>query len=438
MRQRLIERIRAFTRRPFVRNVAMVASGTAASQTIAIAFAPIITRLYGPEIFGLQGVFLSVVGLLVTFAAFNYPIAIALPELDADALGLARLSIMIACAMALLVTIILYIWATGLLQLLNAEAIAEFAYLIPFAMLATVLGSVMSQWLIRKKAFAFSAKYGVLTTLLLGSTKATLGIFYPTATVLIATNIVGGSVCNGLIWLRWRKQRVSSASVPASADSATMCQLAKRHRDFPILRTPQAMINALSQNLPILLLAGYFGVSAAGQYAIAIAVLGMPSALIGGSVMSVFYPRINEAIRHDENARALIIKATFGMAATGAVPFLIIIATGPFLFETLFGEQWRTAGTYAQWLAMWIFFQYINKPAVSAIPALKLQGELLIYEIFSTCTKLFALWLGVYIFKSDVAAIAIFSIFGVIAYTCLILWVINRSGKNRNECAQAS
>jgi hypothetical protein len=35
----------------FVRNVAVVASGTAGAQAITMAFSPIITRLYGPEAF---------------------------------------------------------------------------------------------------------------------------------------------------------------------------------------------------------------------------------------------------------------------------------------------------------------------------------------------------------------------------------------------------
>ena len=49
------QRILAFSKRPFVRNVVTVASGTAASQAIVMAFSPLITRIYGPEAFGLQG-----------------------------------------------------------------------------------------------------------------------------------------------------------------------------------------------------------------------------------------------------------------------------------------------------------------------------------------------------------------------------------------------
>lgn len=428
------KRIGDFTRRPFVRNVATVATGTAASQAIAMAFAPIITRLYGPEIFGLQGIFMSVTGLLSVVAALGYPIAIVLPKQDAEAHGLARLSINIAIGMALLTTLVLYLIGTDLLHLLNAEAIVDFIYLIPVAMLISVLGSVMGQWLIRNKAFALSAKYGVFTSLLLSTIKIGLGFLHPSAMALIVTNTVGGFFGTVLTWLGWRKQVSKPPPHPASDRSTTLRQLAWKNRDFPLLRTPQNLINAVSQSLPMLLLAGYFGASASGQYAIAISVLGMPAGLIGGSVMSVFYPRINEAIQNGENARALIIKSTLGMAATGAVPVLLVMAAGPFLFAFVFGEQWRMAGVYAQWLSLWLFLQYVNKPSVAAIPALHLQGSLLIYEVFSTSSKVLALWLGFVVFKNDVAAIALFSIFGVIAYSWLILWVIHRSGTpHKNE-----
>ena len=438
--KRLNVALKKFAKRPFIRSVATVAAGTAAAQAIAMAFSPLITRLYGPEAFGLQGVFISVVNLFSVIAALGYPIAIVLPKLDADALTLARMSIFIGAGIALLTTLILYFIGTDLLALLNSEAIVPFLYLIPVAMFIAVLGNVLGQWLIRKKAFALTAKYGVFTTLLLSVIKASLGFLYPTALILIVTNTLGSLVGAAMTYLGWRKQATKHPAVQAVQPAATMRQLARQYRDFPLLRTPQNLINAFSQSLPVLLLAGYFGPSAAGQYAIAIAVLGMPAGLIGGSVMAVFYPRISEAIQNGENARSLIIKATVGMAATGALPFLVVIIAGPFLFEFIFGEQWQTAGVYAQWLSVWLFLQYVNKPAVSAVPALRLQGGLLIYELFSTGTKVFALWLGFIIFENDVAAIAVFSIFGVIAYTWLILWVVQRSGRlndhERNKTSQ--
>ena len=149
-------------------------------------------------------------------------------------------------------------------------------------------------------------------------------------------------------------------------------------------------------------------------------------------VMAVFYPRITDAIRNGEDACKLIVRATAGLAAVGALPFLVVIVAGPFLFSFIFGEKWHTAGVFAQWLSLWLFFQYINKPAVSAIPSLKLQGGLLVYEVFSTGTKVLALWIGFTYFNSEVAAVALFSISGVIAYVWLILWVVRHSRKKQS------
>lgn len=424
-------RLRTLLQRPFVRNVLMVATGTAGSQAITIAFAPFITRLYGPEAYGLQGLFISVAGLLSTVAAFSYPTAIVLPKSDADALGIARLSIYIGLSMSLLTAIAMIFVGDDLLKLLKAEEISTFTLLIPIAMMASVLGAVLSQWLIRKKAFSLTARYAVGTSLLLNSAKTFIGIIHPSALALIATNLVGVLIGTSLTFLGWRKLPKEINSKETITAPASLGALAYRHSDFPLLRTPQNLINAFSQSLPIVVLAAYFGPSSSGQYSLALTVLSVPAALIGGSVMSVFYPRINEALHAGEDAKALIVRATTAMAATGALPFLIVIIGGPLLFQTIFGNEWRTAGIYSQWLAIWIFFQYINKPAVSAIPALHLQGGLLIYEIFSTVTKIGALWIGFTLYKDAVIAVALFSIVGTLAYVWLILWVIHNSSKHR-------
>src|SRR5699024_8009724 len=91
MKNRLIK----FSKKPFVRNVIILASGTAAAQIIAMALSPIITRLYGPEAYGLMGTFMAIVSIVAPIAALTYPIAIVLPKSDQDAKGIIRLSILI-------------------------------------------------------------------------------------------------------------------------------------------------------------------------------------------------------------------------------------------------------------------------------------------------------------------------------------------------------
>lgn len=428
------QKLLTFSRRPFVRNVAAVASGTATAQAITMSFSPLITRLYGPEAYGIQGVFVSIVGVIGTVAAMSYPIAIVLPKSDADALGLARLSLYIGLSMSVLATILLFFFGHEILALLNAQAISSLMYLIPIAMLISVLSRVASQWVIRKKAFSLTAKVSVWQSLLINATKTGLGLVQPTAAVLVVTNTLGGLLTAVLMLLGLRKEgSEKEADVSISGPRSSARTVATQHRDFALLRTPQELLNVVSQSLPVVMLAAYFGPTAVGFYSIAIAVLAMPAGLIGASVMQVFYPRVNEAIRTNENAKALIIKATAGLALTGALPFTAVIIAGPLLFGFIFGSEWKAAGVYAQWLSPWLFFQYINKPAVAAIPALQLQGGLLVYELFSTGTKVLALYLGYVFFESDVISIASFSLVGIAAYIWLIFWVILRSGKLANK-----
>jgi O-antigen/teichoic acid export membrane protein len=426
----LYKKILQFSKRPFIRNVVMVASGTAMAQAISMIFSPLITRLYGPDAYGLQGVFLSIASIMGAIASMTYPVAIVLPKSDIDAVGLVWLSIYIGIAMSLLTLVILFFFGPEILTLLQAEEISAFIYLIPAFMFISVVSTVLGQWLIRKKAFTLTAKVTVWQTLIINMIKASFGLVHPTAAVLIITNTLGGLLSAVMIFFGLRKTRkASQQEAKVSKTRLSTWALAKRHRDFPLLRAPQVLLNSVSHSLPVIMLATYFGPATVGFYSIASAVLAIPAGLIGNSVMQVFYPRINEAIHRGEDAKALIIKATAGLALSGALPFAAVIVAGPTLFSFVFGEKWQVAGVYAQWLALWLFFQYINKPAVSAIPALRLQRGLLIYELFSTGSKVLALYLGYTHFKSDVAAIALFSVFGVVAYSWLILWVIFHSGK---------
>ncbi len=347
-------------------------------------------------------------------------------------MGLVYLSVVIAVVMSLLTAVFLYFFGAPLLALMNAESIAAFMYLVPVAMLLSALGLVLGQWLIRKQAFRITSTFSVVSASVLAGAKVLGGFAFPAAATLISIEVGGRLVTTGLTWAGWRRFRDRQAAAPRpDVSPRKLLMLARRHADFPLLRTPQNLINAASQSLPVLLLAGYFGPGSAGQYALAIAVLGLPAGLIGGSVMSVFYPRVNEAIQSGGNARQLIIEATAGMALVGVVPILVICLAGPALFSFVFGADWETSGRYAQWLAFWIFLQFVNKPAVAAVAPLRLQHGLLIYELFSTGSKLVALWLGFALFASDLVAVALFSVVGIVAYLWLIFWVIRNAGEER-------
>jgi len=429
MPRRALDRI---WRSRFARNVAVVASGTAGAQAITMAFAPLITRIYGPEAFGLLGTFMAIVAVAVPVAALAYPIAIVLPREDRDALGLVRLSVILSFAVALLAAAALWAGGDWLTATLGAESVVGFLFLIPVAMLFAAWMQIAQQWLIRKKEFGVVARSAVAHSLILNSAKSGIGWLHPVGAVLIVLATLGQALHAGLLFIGARRRYQDTTAEREEVTQAPLKELALRHRDFPLYRAPQNFINAASQSLPVLMLAAFFGPVAAGYYTLARMVMAMPTTLIGKAVNDVFYPRITEAAHNGENLPRHIVQATGALLAIGVVPFGLVVLSGPWLFSFVFGDEWGTAGEYARWLALWLLAAFINRPSVATIPVLSLQRGFLVYEIVSVVVRVAAIIVGVSLFESDVIAIALFSLSGVGLNLFLVAWVLRRTYRSSN------
>ena len=417
----MIGDLKRITKSSFFRNVMVVASGTAGAQAISMAFSPLITRLYGPENYGIMGTFMAGLTMLAPLAALGYPTAIVLPKDGARAVGLIKLSLWIALITSTILLIALFVAGEQIGRSMNISVLGSYIYLLPLAMFFSACLAISTQYVIREKLFAIRAKAAVAQALLVGAFKVGAGIISPTAIVLVALSGLASLVHTLFILLGLKRAGVR---LPSLGPEPRLMEVADQYRDFPVYRAPQNFINAVSQGLPVLLLASLSGAAAAGFYSLARTVLILPVNLVANSVGEVFYPHVTEAFHQHKKQAPLIIKATMVLGFISAAPFAIVFLIGPWLFGWVFGSDWVLAGEYASWLSLMMFFNFINKPSVAAIPVLGLQRGLLIYEVFSTGAKLLALYLGFVVFDDALLAIVIFSLSGAGAYVVLIIWTV--------------
>lgn len=425
------DRIVQIANKPFVRNVTIMVTGTASAQAVTMVLSPIITRLYGPEPYGVMGVFMAIVGVISPIAALTYPIAIVLPRSDQSAKGLVLLSVYISIAIAAIAMFILLLFNQAVVEIFNIGEIAPFLYLIPIVILFSGFVQVVEQWLIRKKQFNITAKASFLHALVLNGSKVGVGFLYPVSSVLVGLSAIGNGLKTLIMIFFIKKDEKTDIlkSDKVSKDKVSLKELAVKHRDFPLLRAPQTLIDSISQNLPVLLLATFFGSSSAGFYAICSTVLAMPAQLIGQSLGNVFYPRISEAAHNDENLTHLIKKATLVLTWIGIIPFGLLAICGPWLFSFVFGSDWIVAGEYARWLAIWRFFRFLNEPCFRALPVLSAQFLHLIYTIITLIIRVIALIIGFYLFSSDIVAIAIFGVTGGVLNFLLVIITLRVSNQ---------
>ncbi|KMQ52936.1 O-antigen flippase Wzx [Chitinispirillum alkaliphilum] len=418
----------------FVRNVIIVATGSAGAQAISLAFSPVITRIYGPEAFGVLGTFMALISVIATIAALSFPIAIVIPQSDHEAKRIVKLSAYTSFLVVCIVTLTLLTFGNTIISAFGIQEIKPFVMLIPLVVIFSAWQEIVGQWLVRKKLFVLSARVAVIQSLLVNSAKVAVGIFKPISAALIFITTIGiatnaAFLTGGSIKGKFKPKKQTQQP------QLSLWALAKKYYDFPLYRSTQTFIHSISQSLPVFMLASYVGTSYAGFYILCMKLLSMPMVLIGASVGDVFYPHISEAAHRGEDLCRPILKTTAALAAIGIIPFLLIIIFGPWLFGVIFGSQWQHAGKYASWLAVWIFVTFISQPSIKVLPVISAQGFHLIFTIYSIGITMAVITIGFSLFKSDLVTIALLGISGAVnngILIAIVLYKTCKADKNRS------
>src|SRR5579864_4317949 len=96
----------------FASDVLRLASGTASAQVVGILAAPLIARMFAPQVFGALAIFASVAGIISVVSCLRYEIAIYLPERDEDAANIAALSALLVTGITGLSAVLVWLFGS--------------------------------------------------------------------------------------------------------------------------------------------------------------------------------------------------------------------------------------------------------------------------------------------------------------------------------------
>jgi O-antigen/teichoic acid export membrane protein len=211
-----------------------------------------------------------------------------------------------------------------------------------------------------------------------------------------------------------------------------------KYRELPLYQSPQALLNALSQGGPVVILAAFFGPASAGFYAFSRSILAVPIMLIGKAVGDVFYGRFAKEVNEKNypQVKKLFIQSTSLLMLIGLLPLGLVLLWGPEIFLFVFGDGWQKAGVYAQWLSVWTFFVLINAPSLKIIIVLKQQKIALALNMLSTPLRLVALLVGGYYYQSEWVALVGFVLLGIFHNIIIIILAYTACKNAILECKQ--
>ncbi|WP_259395051.1 lipopolysaccharide biosynthesis protein [Pseudoalteromonas sp. SR43-5] len=407
-----------------IKTVFFVASGTAGAQLITVLCSPIITRLYGPELFGLLGSFIAMGSMILPIMAFSYSMAIILPKKNHTAVQLLLLSIFLSISISFLIFLALYFNSSFILNFFALSNLQWMEYIIPLYLLSLAVFEAFTYWALRKKMFFTNSKLILFKSILSNGLKIYAGYYAKTpVTLIVVTTVV--TLMTIFLYMYVFRSILFKGTIKVMKFRYYKL-LAFSYSDFLVYRTPQRLLSGINQSLPIIMLSSLFSPSVAGYFTLCRSILMMPLNLVAKSVSDVLFPNVNERYLNGQPIFPLLLKATFLLALVGLIPLIIIVLYAPPLFMYIFGEQWYQSGIYAQWFSIWLFFNFINRPSLTAVAVLKFEKLLLLNSTLNFILIFSALYFG-NVIGDDIITIALFSLVGVIPQLIIILGVLTKA-----------
>ncbi len=391
-----------------LKNILSLLSGTIGAQLVALLAAPIITRIYLPEEFGMMTTVWAVIGIAGVVACLAYERTIVLERNDADARRLVMLCVYMALISAAIMSFFVYLFDTFLYQEYFG---VEHIYLLVFSgVLVFGVRKALDFFATREKRFHLIAVSIFLGSVFGAAWKISVGVEWgATAEALLVGNIIGTTMPAVVLWFYVRKD----LRVKGEVGGNSRLNLLRKYSEFPQKQVPNAVLNALQQQAPIFILAAYFSPEIVGFYGLAMAVLLRPVRALAEAVSRVYLQRVSR-LGH-EDAHGDLLKATTRLGMFAAPLCVILFFYGESLFKLLFGEGWSDAGRMASLMAPWVFMLVINVPTTQALIVRRELQFILVFNAIYLIARVSGLFVAIYATRDVYAAILVFSLIGFIA-----------------------
>lgn len=361
------------------KGMATIVSGTMVARLIGAAAIPFLTRLYDPAAFGVMAIFTSIAAFLMPLLTLRYVVAIPLPRRDAMAMNVVALTALIALLSSPAIAVLLWFAGPAVFAAMNMEAITPYRWLIVVGLLAGVAFETLSMWATRKRDYGVIARATMAQSATGAAAKLGLGLLGMGPGGLIVgqifnqsggvTSLIGRAYSDFRKNLRW----VSLARIKL---------VAAAYKGFPIYRLPSQFVLIAAQQAPTVFVASFYGISAAGQFAVAQMLVSLPVNLLSTALTKAAYgelagigknrPGEIKAILRTVTSRLLIVSSAAAFAL-----FLLAPAALPIIL----GGEWREAGVFASWLSVYLVAAIIAVPMPAFVNVFDRQREFLVWNV---------------------------------------------------------
>ncbi|MEQ6167998.1 oligosaccharide flippase family protein [Ekhidna sp. MALMAid0563] len=378
----------------FSKNVLTMVTGTSVAQLVPFLAAPILSRIYTPEEFGLLALYLTIAQVLGAVANGRYELAIILPKDDLDAVKLVLLSLLISCCLSLIVLIGVIVGGEYISAILRDKKLTNWLYLLPVSVFMIGLFNALSYYHIRNKKFGDVAKARVLKSFSGTGVQLAIGLFGLLNSGGLILGQVSSHIGGNIQMVRTLTKNIQQVR---NTKWEEFKSLAIRYQDFPKYSSWGIFINTISHNFPNVFIARYFRIVDVGFYSHAYKYLGLPLNLIGNAIGQVFIQNLSEVKDDIKMSKKLFLKTLQKLFFIGLLMFIPAYFLIENLYELIFGKDWIVAGTYSKLMLPLFFCRLLTSPLSNVSMVFERQRSGLLINIFLFLVMLFSMILSLYL-----------------------------------------
>lgn len=405
----------------FGRAVLTIAGAAALAQVLTVLAAPVLTRLYVPQDFGVYALFTSCLSIAGIVATGTYERALALPARLRTAVHLLLGTLALATIVVAILGAMLPLFAGGFARLIGEASLQNYLWLLPVALWFVAIATTLEQLCIRQRDYRTVAETTVTRSFATTSVQLGLGVWLASPYGLIIASIVGtlfagirlahatfGHIREVLLAPKWTEVKAALYE----------------YKRFPLLETWSSLLFvAASSAVPILLTATY-GLAVAGLYELSARIVQRPLTLIGTSIQQVYWGEAAKRLRDDPPAlmrlfRRLVVR----LSLMALVPTLALAIFAPSLVGFVFGSEWHEAGRLIQVMAP-LLLARLTIPPLTSLALLGRQDLMLALNAVRLVLTVATLLGGFYAGLNAVQTVALYAAAAtLINLARLVLWI---------------
>lgn len=344
------------SRRRLIRGVLALMAGTTAAQAVSLLLSPVLTRLFGPEAFGLLGVFMSLAAVAASISTLRYEMAVVLPDGDRDGAAVAALSLGVSALFAAFVLPVVVVFGDPLAREIQAGDASRWLWLIPLVILAEAITRTLRYWGTRRAWYGQVASLAVLQVAATLVVSLSIGAWGVAPLGGLVVGYTAGAAVVGIGWCVTAMRR-DGTLFRSGAWRSRVVPVAREFQRLPRYALPSGLLNAVSIAVLPILLARAFGLEVAGFVLLVTRVLQRPVEILVQSLWQVVHSRLAALARDAQ--RRLVVESHQIVAAALALPLAGVCAFAPFLDE-LFGADWTALPPFVAPLTVMVFANAVS------------------------------------------------------------------------------